>query len=356
MASGALALAALTGDAAYGWTPGEPPVDVPSRLNPFAPRAPHFPAKAKSVIFLFMDGGPSQVDTFDPKPRLDREHGQPIKVEGRSRRSSTTSATCCKCPWKFRQLRRRAASRSATCSRTSPRASTTWPIVRSMVSNFSEHTNANYFLHTGHGLQGRPSMGAWVTYGLGSECQNLPGFVVLNSGLIPPGGLRLLQQRLPAGDVPGLARSSRGAQPVADIAPGEATAEAADRQAGPARAGSTRPRRRAAGRRRRASKSAIANYELAFRMQTAVPELMDLAGETRGDPTALRPGRSAPTEIFGRAVPDRPAAGRARRALRRAALSRTSAHDRWDQHSNLQQGTRTTPGPSTSRSPACSRT
>ena len=58
-----------------------------------------------------------------------------------------------------------------------------------MVSNFSEHTNANYFMHTGSGLQGRPSMGAWVTYGLGSECQDLPGFVVLNGGLIPPGGL-----------------------------------------------------------------------------------------------------------------------------------------------------------------------
>src|SRR5262249_59865129 len=62
-------------------------------------------------------------------------------------------------------------------------------VVRSMVSNFSEHTNANYFLHSGHGQQGRPSMGAWATYGLGSVCQSLPGFVVLDSGLIPPGGL-----------------------------------------------------------------------------------------------------------------------------------------------------------------------
>ena len=62
-------------------------------------------------------------------------------------------------------------------------------IVRSMTSDFSEHTNANYFLHTGSGLQGRPSMGAWTTYGLGSECQDLPGFIVINGGLIPPGGL-----------------------------------------------------------------------------------------------------------------------------------------------------------------------
>ncbi len=62
-------------------------------------------------------------------------------------------------------------------------------VVRSMVSEFPEHTTANYFLHTGHGQLGRPSMGAWLDYGLGSECENLPGFVVLNGGLIPPGGL-----------------------------------------------------------------------------------------------------------------------------------------------------------------------
>ena len=67
-----------------------------------------------------------------------------------------------------------------------------------MTSEFPEHTNANYFLHTGSGLQGRPSMGAWVGYGLGSESRDLPGFVVLNGGLIPPGGLGQFQQRLPA--------------------------------------------------------------------------------------------------------------------------------------------------------------
>ena len=101
-------------------------------------------------------------------------------------------------------------------------------IVRSMVSNFSEHTNANYFLHSGHGQQGRPSMGSWVTYGLGSECQNLPGFVVLDSGMIPPGGLDCFGSGfLPAAYQGSLFR--RGAQPVADIAAdrGDASSAAA---------------------------------------------------------------------------------------------------------------------------------
>ena len=87
-----------------------------------------------------------------------------------------------------------------------------------MMSNFSEHTNANYFLHTGHGQQGRPSMGAWVTYGLGSECRDLPGFVVLNSGMIPPGGLDCFGSGfLPAAYQGSLFRSGR--TPVADITP-----------------------------------------------------------------------------------------------------------------------------------------
>lgn len=82
-----------------------------------------------------------------------------------------------------------------------------------MTSNFSEHTFANYFLHSGSGLQGRPSMGAWTTYGLGSECRDLPGFIVLNGGLIPPGGLDTFRAQ---GFCPPLtkARSSRPAKPA----------------------------------------------------------------------------------------------------------------------------------------------
>src|SRR5207247_9916023 len=175
---GAAAVAALFHDQGRSQT---------SSTNPLAPRAPHFHAKAKSVIFLYMDGGPSQMDTFDPKPRLDREHGQPPRFRVEPTQFNN-NGNVMKSPWRFRQRGQSGIPVSdlfpyvAECV-------DDLAIVRSMTSNFSEHTNANYFLHSGHGQQVRPSVGAWVTYGLGSECENLPGFVALETGQIPPGGL-----------------------------------------------------------------------------------------------------------------------------------------------------------------------
>ncbi len=134
-----------------------------------------------------MDGGPSQVDTFDPKPRLDREHGRPIRMETPPTQFNNVGNVL-KSPWEFRNYGESGIPVSDLFPNVG-RCVDDLAIVRSMVSNFSEHTGANYFLHTGFGLQGRPSHGAWVTYGLGSECRDLPGFVVLNGGLIPPGGL-----------------------------------------------------------------------------------------------------------------------------------------------------------------------
>src|SRR5205085_4575841 len=97
-------------------------------------------------------------------------------------------------------------------------------VIRSMTSEFPEHTNANYFLHTGVGIQGRPSMGAWFGYGLGSECQDLPGFVVLNGGLIPPGGLDNFNSGfLPASYQGSIFKPTK--QPVANITPPEAKTE-----------------------------------------------------------------------------------------------------------------------------------
>ena len=157
----------------------------------------------------------------------------------------------------------------------------TCAVVRSMVSNFPEHTSANYFLHTGSGIQGRPSMGAWVSYGLGSENQNLPGFIVLNGGLIPPGGL----DNFNSGFLPAAYQGSvfrAGDPPVANIdrlrsqrrrrSAASSTCCASSTQACADRIGKSDE-----------IESAIANYEMAYRMQTAVPELMDLKGETRGD-------------------------------------------------------------------------
>ena len=328
---GAVALAALAAEPAYGATVGEPDVAPSARLNPFAPRAAHFAARAKSVIFLFMDGGPSQVDTFDPKPRLAREHGQPIQMKVQPTQFDNVGKVL-QSPWEFRQY----GQSGIPVSDLMPHVATCvddLAIVRSMVANFSEHTNANYFIHSGHGQQGRPSMGSWVTYGLGSACQNLPGFVVLNSGMIPPGGWDCFN----SGFLPATFQGSsfeRGENPVADLAPGEFQSTVGRKKLDLLRTLDRRIVERTLGDDQ--LESAIANYELAFRMQTAVPNLMDLSDES--EPTRRLYGLDDPaTEVFARQCLV------ARRLVERGVrfvelLCQNLGHDRWDQHSKLKEG------------------
>src|SRR5437667_1191937 len=156
-------------------------LDAPARgaerVNPLAAKAPHFPGKAKSVIFLFMDGGPSQVDTFDPKPALEKYHGKPFPTKVEPTQFNNVGNTLAS-PWKFKKYGDCGLPVSDLFPHVGACADDL-AVIRSMVSNFSEHTNANYFWHSGHGQQGRPSFGSWVTYGLGSESRDLPGFVVL---------------------------------------------------------------------------------------------------------------------------------------------------------------------------------
>src|SRR5436190_1486857 len=173
---GAVALAALMNDRAFA-DPIDSTSGTPQRAFPTAPRPGHHAAKAKSIIFLYMDGGPSQVDTFDPKPRLTRENGEPIKMHAPPTQFIPHDATpkVLASPFKFHQHGQSGASVSeifphlATCV-------DDLAIVRSTVADFTEHANANLFLHTGSNMQGKPSVGSWVTYGLGSENQELPGY------------------------------------------------------------------------------------------------------------------------------------------------------------------------------------
>ena len=148
--------------------------------NPMAVRPQQVPAKAKRCIFLFMEGGPSHIDTFDPKPLLDKYDGQdPAKLFTVEPTQFNNNGTVLASPWKFKQH----GESGIPVSELFPHVAECvdeLAIVRSLTSGFPEHTFANYFLHTGSALQGRPSMGAWVNYGLGSECQNLPGFVALS--------------------------------------------------------------------------------------------------------------------------------------------------------------------------------
>lgn len=311
---GAVALSALLGDEAFA-----------------AIASPHFSARAKNIIFLFMDGGPSQVDTFDPKPRLAREHGKPIQMKVPPTQFNNVGNVL-QCPWQFRQYGQCGMPISDLLPYTAKHADKLC-VIRSMVSNFSEHTNANYFIHSGHGQQGRPSMGSWVTYGLGSECRDLPGFIVLDSGLIPPGGLDCFNN----GFLPATYQGSifkHGENPVADLRAGDAQAQASklkllrklDQQVLEKMGSDDK------------LESAIANYELAFRMQTAVPELTDIRNESK----AIRDlygldSPYKPTQLFARQCL------LARRLVERGVrfvevLCPSVGADRWDQHSNLRKG------------------
>ncbi len=316
---GGLALAAMLAEAAD---------------DPLAPHSPHFKAKAKSVIFLFMDGGPSAMDTFDPKPRLRVDHGKPIPMK-----TPTTvfniGNNVLGSPFEFKQY----GQSGTPVSDLFPHVATCvddLTIVRSVVSDHSEHTSANYFMHSGSGFQGRPSMGGWVVYGLGSECRNLPGFIVLESGLIPPGGLDLFGSGfLPASYQGTVFR--KGPQPIADLAPRESP-DIQRQKLGLLRSLNKGALERFSGVSE--VEATIANYELAFRMQSEVPGLTDFSGES--ELTKGMYGLDDPdTEEFGRqCLLARRMVEKGVRFVELLPPARRGI-DRWDQHQGLVHGHRT---------------
>ncbi len=292
--------------------------------------SPHHAAKARSVIFLYMDGGPGQMDTFDPKPRLTDMHGRPFPME-KSPTQFDSNGNCLGTPWEFRPGGESGTPVSDLFPHVREMADEIL-VVRSMTSPFNEHTNANYFLHTGLGLAGRPSMGAWATYGLGSENRDLPGFVVLDGGLIPPGGLACFGNAyLPATHQASVLRPAE--EVLANVKPRESIdrqrrklglVEAFDRGI------------RASGDDR--IESAIRNQELAFRMQFAVPEATNVDEER--DATRRAYGFESdyePTRIFARECL------LARRLVERGVrfiecTCPQVSGDRWDQHGKLKEG------------------
>ena len=208
-------------------------------------------------------------------------------------------------------------------------------VIRSMTSEFPEHTFANYFLHTGSGLQGRPSMGAWVNYGLGSECQNLPGFVVLNGGLIPPGGLDCFG----SGFLPASYQGSifkPGGTGVANIARREKSAAEQLRKLDLSRRLDqlTEPN----FGKHDSLESAIRNYELAYEMQMAVPEVMALGKETAETKSLYGLDSKNPhTQVYGTQCLI--ARRMVEQGVRFIELTCPGVKgDRWDQHNNLKDG------------------
>jgi len=318
---GGVALTALLADEAF------------AGARPGSLSAPHHRPRARSVIFLYMDGGVSQIDSFDPKPRLAREHGQPFKMKIEPTQFNNNGATL-QSPWQFAPHGQAGIPISELFPHVA-RSADDLCVIRSMTSAFSEHTNANYFLHTGLGLSGRPSMGAWVSYGLGSESSDLPGFVVVNGGLIPPGGIdNFASGFLPAAYQGSLFRPQSPALP--NIQPLEPRPSLQKRKLALLR----RLDEDVAARWGHPDEleSAIANWELAFHMQAAVPELTDLSGE----PASLRrdyglEAQYAPTRTF--AAECLIARRLVERGVRFVELTCPAVSgDRWDQHANLREG------------------
>src|SRR5260370_32583917 len=144
------------------------------------PTSPHFPAKAKRVMYLFRNGGPSQVDTFDPKPKLSEYHGKPVPTG--NLRTERKTGNLLKSPFTFQRYGQSGLEISEIFPKLGACADDLC-VIRSMYTDRPNHEPSLFMLNSGEKLPGRPSMGSWVTYGLGTENQNLRGFVVLCPGL-----------------------------------------------------------------------------------------------------------------------------------------------------------------------------
>jgi hypothetical protein len=334
MGMGGVAFAAMHGIARSGDRPADQVTMSSSVASNPAHRATHHPARAKHVIFLYMDGGPSQMDTFDPKPRLKQDDGKPFAMAKEPTQFDNNGLTLGS-PWSFSQYGESGIWISELFPQLARHADRL-AVIRSMTSAFSEHTSANYFLHSGIGMASRPSMGAWCHYGLGSDCDSLPGFIVLNGGLTPPGGVDCFG----AGFLPAAHQGSLFAPrepPIANVRPPSDEALLRQSQRRDLLSQLDQLQRNAFGG-EDALDAAIVNDELAFRMQVKVPRLVDLRDESIATLNAYGCNDSfEPMAIYGRQCLI------ARRLVEQGVrfIELTCAnvgHDRWDQHSNLRDG------------------
>ena len=259
---GMLGLSALMADEAY------------AGLVPYP--GLHFSPKAKNVIFSFMPGAVSHVDTFDPKPKLEQLDGQLFDGFYQVGAERETDRKWLKSPWKFTEY----GQSGIPVSELFPHIATCvddLAIIRSMVSGFPLHPRANLLMHTGRTVGGHPSLGSWISYALGSENKNLPGYVLLHAGAVPPGGLENFANGfLPASHqaMPMKAEET----PVENIEPADKDPKVQstkldvllrqDRQF-LASLGSND-----------AIESAIRNYEMAYQMQSLVPDVLNLDKES----------------------------------------------------------------------------
>jgi hypothetical protein len=276
---------------------GRPLAAAPQVQRPLAPRQPHFAPRAKSVIYLFMAGGPSQLEMFDYKPKLMDYDGKPMPDEfikgKRFAFMDTFAKEHPKCLGGRRKFARRGQSGTyvSECLPHLAGVVDDLAILRSVQTNVFNHAPAKFFINTGSPQTGRPSMGAWVTYGLGSESQSLPGFVVLQSGPRGPrGGAPLWGSGFLPTTYQGVPFRS-GGDPILNLSNPKGITADGQKQVLDAVRDLDAERLADTGDPEIATR--IASYEMAYRMQTSAPELIDLSGETRQtlDMYGAQPGK-----------------------------------------------------------------
>src|SRR5438270_6492393 len=272
---GSIALASLLNESSFGAQAPAP------AANPLSPRQPHFRGRAKNIIYLFMAGGPSQLELFDYKPKLIELNGQPIPqsyVE-RKRFAFMGSSHGTKLLGTRRTFKRHGQS-GMWVSEMFPHTATIVDdaaFVMSCATNLFNHAPAKLFMNTGSGQFGRPSMGSWVTYGLGSESQDLPGFLVLQSGPRGPrgGAVNWASGFLPT-SYQGVPLRGSG-DPILDLSNPTGVSTARQRQTIDAIRDLNLNRAVETGDPE--INTRIAAYEMAYRMQSSGPELIDLSKE-----------------------------------------------------------------------------
>jgi hypothetical protein len=250
--------------------------------NPLEPKPTHFPAKAKNVIFLFMAGGPSQLDMFEHKPQLTALNGKPIPESYTAGKrfafmDSSHRSDLLATKRSFQQYGQSGAWVSDLLPYTAGIVDEIG-IVTTCKTELFNHAPAKLFMNTGSGLFGRPSMGSWITYGLGSECDDLPGFVVLQSGPRGPrGGAVLWGSGVLPTTYQGVPLRNQG-DPIVNLSTPPKVNSTQQRQLIDAVRELNLKRLVETGDEEIATR--INAYEMAYRMQTSAPELMDTSGET----------------------------------------------------------------------------
>jgi hypothetical protein len=301
--------------------------------NPLAPRKPHFPAKAKNVIFLFMEGGPSQIDLFDPKPALQQWHGKPLpasmtkdlrlaftKPDAAVLASPRTFTPQGKCGTEFSDWIPNIGSCADDIC-----------LVRSMYTDAFNHHPGQLLLFGGSIQVGRPTMGAWVLYGLGSESQNLPGFVVLGSGVGTSGGTSNWSSGFLPSTYAGVVFRSAG-DPVLYLSNPPGITREMQRAGLDALKDLNEQHYAQTGDVEIASR--ISSYELAFRMQMAAPELLDFSKESP-ETLDMYGVNGEATKQFGTNCL------LARRMVERGVRFVMLTHASWDDHTELNRKLKT---------------